>query len=85
MLFGVLAALVFIADRLSKGLVSAWVGPGTEHQVLPHVWITNARNAGTSVKATDLVAPGCSPATSSTTSSTTTWTNVTPSARRRLV
>jgi signal peptidase II len=40
------AAVVFVADRLTKALVAAYVVPGTEHQVLPFVWITNTRNSG---------------------------------------
>lgn len=46
MLFGVLAVLVFILDRVTKGLVVAYVAPGTEQRVLPFVWITNAQNSG---------------------------------------
>ena len=38
--------LVFIADRVSKFLVVTYVAPGTEVQVLPHVWITNEHNSG---------------------------------------
>jgi signal peptidase II len=45
-LFGVLAVVVFVVDRVSKGLVAANVPYGTEHQVLPFVWITNTHNAG---------------------------------------
>lgn len=46
MLFAVLAVLVFIVDRMSKGLVTANIPYGTEMQVLPHVWITNTLNSG---------------------------------------
>lgn len=45
-LFALLAVLVFVLDRVSKGLVVAYVAPGTEKPVLPFVWITNAQNAG---------------------------------------
>jgi signal peptidase II len=45
-LFAVLAVTVFVADRVTKGLVSANVPLGSERQVLPYVWITNAHNAG---------------------------------------
>jgi signal peptidase II len=38
--------VVFIVDRLSKGLVNANVAPDTERQMLPHLWITNAHNSG---------------------------------------
>ena len=38
--------MVFIADRLSKGLVVAGIAPGHEKQVLPHVWLTNTHNSG---------------------------------------
>jgi len=44
--FAVLAVVVFIVDRVTKGLVSANVEFGTERQVLPFVWITNTHNAG---------------------------------------
>jgi len=37
---------VFAADRVTKTLVLANVPEGTERQVLPFVWITNAHNAG---------------------------------------
>jgi signal peptidase II len=42
----VLAVLVFIVDRVSKGLVTANVPYGTEREVLPYVWITNTLNSG---------------------------------------
>jgi signal peptidase II len=42
----VVAALVFIADRISKGMVVSNVALGTEKPVLPHVWITNTQNPG---------------------------------------
>jgi len=45
-LFVVLSVLVFIADRVSKSLITANIQYGTEHEVLPHVWITNTLNAG---------------------------------------
>jgi signal peptidase II len=37
---------VFVADRITKGLVVANVPYGTERQVLPFLWITNTHNAG---------------------------------------
>lgn len=40
------AVVVFVLDRLSKGLVAAYVPPGAEFRVLPFVWITNTRNSG---------------------------------------
>jgi signal peptidase II len=46
LLFFVVAALVFVADRISKGMVVANVALGTEKPVLPHVWITNTQNPG---------------------------------------
>ena len=46
LLFAVLAVLVFVADRLTKGMVVAKVAPGTERPALPHVWITNTQNSG---------------------------------------
>jgi signal peptidase II len=45
-LFAVLAVVVFVLDRVTKGLVNANVAAGTEQQVLPHVWITNTHNSG---------------------------------------
>ncbi len=45
-LFALVAVLVFIVDRVSKGLITANVPYGTEHEVLPHVWITNTLNSG---------------------------------------
>ncbi|MGH7861907.1 MAG: signal peptidase II [Candidatus Dormibacteraceae bacterium] len=44
--FALTAAVVFAADRVSKSAVLASVTPGTEIQVAPHLWITNAQNAG---------------------------------------
>jgi signal peptidase II len=45
--FGLVAAGVFVLDRVTKGLVNASVPPGTEVNVVPGlVWITNTRNAG---------------------------------------
>ena len=41
-----MAILVFIVDRVSKGLVTANVPYGTEREVLPYVWITNMLNSG---------------------------------------
>jgi len=40
------AILVFIVDRVSKGLVTANVPYGTEREVLPYIWITNTLNSG---------------------------------------
>jgi signal peptidase II len=40
------AVLVFIVDRVTKGLVVTYVPSGTEVQALPFVWITNAHNSG---------------------------------------
>jgi signal peptidase II len=45
-LFVAVAALVFIADRISKRMVVATLPLGTERPALPHVWITNTQNAG---------------------------------------
>src|SRR5258708_4696045 len=46
-LFVVVAVLVFIVDRLTKGLVNASVELGHEVPLIPGVvWITNTRNAG---------------------------------------
>jgi signal peptidase II len=44
--FVVVAVLVFIVDRVTKGLVVAYVPSGTEVRALPFVWITNAQNSG---------------------------------------
>jgi len=44
--FALVAALVFAADRVTKMMVLRSVRPGTQIQVLPHVWITNTQNAG---------------------------------------
>jgi signal peptidase II len=46
LLFALLAALVFVVDRVTKVVVSSSVPAGTERQVLPFVWITNTHNAG---------------------------------------
>ena len=46
LLFVGLAAVIFVLDRITKGLVAANVAPGTERAVLPGVWITNTQNAG---------------------------------------
>ena len=46
MLFAAVAVIVFVLDRVTKTLVAANVPVGTEQQVLPFVWITNAHNAG---------------------------------------
>lgn len=46
-LFAVTAVLVFIADRLSKGLVAANIEFGREVTAIPGlVWLTNTRNSG---------------------------------------
>jgi len=37
---------VFIVDRVTKGLVGVYVPLGSENQLLPHVWVTNAQNSG---------------------------------------
>jgi signal peptidase II len=45
--FGLVAAGVFVLDRVTKGLVNASVPQGTEVNVIPGlVWIANYRNAG---------------------------------------
>ena len=41
-----IAVLVFILDRVTKGLVVAYVPSGTEVQALPFLWINNANNSG---------------------------------------
>jgi signal peptidase II len=46
LLFAVVAAVVFVVDRVTKVAVSAGVPVGEERQVLPFVWITNTHNAG---------------------------------------
>jgi signal peptidase II len=46
LLFAVIAAVVFVIDRVTKVAVSGSVPVGTERQVLPFVWITNTHNAG---------------------------------------
>lgn len=46
-IFAVVAVLVFIADRLTKGLVNATVPYGHEVNAVPGLlWIDNARNSG---------------------------------------
>ncbi|MEP7105693.1 MAG: signal peptidase II [Chloroflexota bacterium] len=45
--FGLVAAAVFVLDRVTKGLVNASVPQGSEVNVVPGlVWIANYRNAG---------------------------------------
>lgn len=45
--FAVAAVIVFIVDRVSKGLVGANIAPGHEVAAIPGlVWITNAHNSG---------------------------------------
>jgi signal peptidase II len=45
--FVVVAALVFVADRLTKNLVTETVPYGTEFPAVDHlVWITNIHNSG---------------------------------------
>jgi signal peptidase II len=45
--FAVVAVLVFIADRVTKNLVTADVPFGTEYPAIDHlVWITNIHNSG---------------------------------------
>ena len=46
MAFAVVAVVVFIVDRVTKGLVVAYLPSGIEVQALPFVWITNAHNSG---------------------------------------
>ena len=46
LLFVGLAAVIFVLDRITKGLVAANIAPGTERAALPGVWITNTQNAG---------------------------------------
>lgn len=47
MAFLVVAVLVFIADRVTKNLISAQVPYGTEFAAIDHlVWITNIHNSG---------------------------------------
>ncbi|HEX6351035.1 MAG TPA: signal peptidase II [Candidatus Dormibacteraeota bacterium] len=42
-----IAAAVFVVDRVTKGLINASISPGTEVSLVPHlVWITNTHNAG---------------------------------------
>jgi signal peptidase II len=46
-LFAVVAALVFVADRVTKSLVNTQVPYGTEVPAIDHlVWITNIHNSG---------------------------------------
>ncbi len=46
-LFAVIAAVVFVLDRLTKGLVSANIEFGHEVPAIPGlVWIANTRNSG---------------------------------------
>ena len=45
-LFAVLAVIVFIVDRVTKGVVVASLPLGTEVQVLPFLWIAHTRNTG---------------------------------------
>ena len=44
--FAVLAVALFVADRVSKGLVAANIAPGTEVQAFPGLWIANSQNSG---------------------------------------
>ena len=45
--FVVIAVVVFIIDRLTKGLVNAEIGFGQEVSAVPGlVWLTNTRNSG---------------------------------------
>ncbi len=45
--FVVAAVVVFILDRVTKGLVNASIDLGQEVPAVPHlVWITNTRNSG---------------------------------------
>lgn len=44
--FAVATVVVFVLDRVTKGLVQAYVSPGTEFELLPRVWITNTQNSG---------------------------------------
>ncbi len=46
MVFALVAAAVFVVDRVTKIAVSQNVAFGSERLVLPHVWITNTENAG---------------------------------------
>ena len=45
-LFAVLAVIVFIIDRVTKGIVAGSLQLGTEVQVLPFLWIAHTRNTG---------------------------------------
>ncbi|HZU15050.1 MAG TPA: signal peptidase II [Candidatus Dormibacteraeota bacterium] len=44
--FALVAVAVVVLDRISKVLVQAYVAPGREVQVLPHLWIANTHNSG---------------------------------------
>jgi len=45
--FVLIAAAVFIVDRVTKGLINASITPGTEISLVPRfLWITNTHNAG---------------------------------------
>jgi signal peptidase II len=55
--FAVMAVLVFIVDRVTKGLVVAYVPSCTEVRALPFVWITNAQNSGAAFS----IAPNATP------------------------
>ena len=47
MAFVLIAAAVFIVDRVTKGLINASITPGTEISLVPRfLWITNTHNAG---------------------------------------
>lgn len=45
-LLAVVAVIIFIVDRVSKGVVSANLPLGSERQVLPFLWIANTQNSG---------------------------------------
>ena len=42
----VVAVIVFIVDRITKGVVGANLPLGSERQVLPFLWIANTQNSG---------------------------------------
>lgn len=44
--FAILAVLVFIVDRVTKGLVDGSIALGTEVQALPFLWIAHTQNSG---------------------------------------
>ena len=47
MLFGLVALTVFIADRVSKGMIEANIASGTEINVVPRLlWFANTHNSG---------------------------------------